>query len=225
MRTCEELVREKDEQKAAAATPIDTKPVAAPTVTTTMVPDAPPAKLTAYEEELARVHLDPAQYPLLQMRVEYARAQQELADMEERGMGLTERDVIEAKVALVKVVLDDVERIAMHRLNVCATRAGKKTTIRNYRMTAGGPMPMTTDEIMRQATVPDPDGCERIALIDVDTVTRVKHFRALEHEVNTRNFTFYEQDAKHKLEDELEEVRAELSKDASMAVMLPGARD
>ena len=88
--------------------------------------DLGPTK-TPLELELERARLDPAQHPLLALRVEVARARQAFEQGRKNGL-YSLRDE-EANLRESEAVLVDVERIALHRMNVCMTRQGKRVVV------------------------------------------------------------------------------------------------
>ncbi len=185
----------------------------------------PPPPKTKLEIALDKAHLDPATMPLLALRVELARAQEGLDALVDKGAGGDAREAAEKKLASITAIDDDVERIALHRMDVCAQRRGNKPLVKNYRMTAGGPVLLTVAEMMARLPLVDPAGCERIILIDDKVVERVKRVHALREELATRDFGWTEIDERKALERELAALEAELAKDATPALSAPGVKD
>ena len=188
----------------------------------TDTPPQPPFK-TPLEIELEKAHLDPTQHPLLQLRVDVARARAELATIQQKGLfGAREQ---EATVADVVALLADVERIAMHRMNVCMTRQGKASVVKNFRMTPAGPVHLSTAELLAQTNAVDPDGCGRIYLIDQALVTRVKRAHEVKTILETTKFSFHEMAQRRALEGELKLLEKELAKEDVPIMTMPGAAD
>ncbi|OGQ23916.1 MAG: hypothetical protein A2138_10915 [Deltaproteobacteria bacterium RBG_16_71_12] len=151
---------------------------------------AAPAKRTKLEEELERAHLDPT-LPLLALRIEVARAEEELAELTRR---LARPDVVkpaEERVARLHEMSDLVERIALARLVKCTRAQGRPVLLKTWRMTAGGPVALSAKEMIEQAPNGDPDGCERIVLIDADTVAKARRLFALRAELQQRSFGYH----------------------------------
>lgn len=185
-------------------------------------PPPPPFK-TPLEIELEKARLDPAQHPLLQLRVDVARARAELATIQQKGLfGAREQ---EATVADLVALLADVERIAMHRMNVCMTRQGKASVVKNFRMTPAGPVHLSTAELLAQTNAVDPDGCGRIHLIDQALVTRVKRAHEVKTILETTKFSFHEMAQRRALEGELKLLEKELAKEDLPIMTMPGAAD
>lgn len=184
--------------------------------------DVAPTK-TALELELERARLDPAQHPLLALRVEVARARQ--AFEQGRKNGLYSLKDEEAALRDVEAILVDVERIALHRMNVCMTRQGRSVVVKNFRMTPAGPIRLSTQELLAQASPVDPDGCGRIFLVDDALVQRVRRAHALQHELSTRRFGFHDMAERRALESEQAALQKELAKEDLPIISLPGALD
>lgn len=178
---------------------------------------------TPLELELARGGLDPGRHPLLALRVEVARARQAYEAGRQHGL-YSLRDE-EETLSSLEALLADVERIALHRMNVCMTRQGKNVVVRNYRMTAAGPVTLTVQELLAQASPIDPDGCSRISLIDAALIERVRRAHSLTKELSTRRFGFHEMAQRRALEKEHAAVRAELAKEDLPVLSLPGGTD
>jgi hypothetical protein len=184
--------------------------------------DVAPTK-TPLELELERARLDPAQHPLLALRVEVARARQAF-EMGRRN-GLYSLKDEEATLREVEAILVDVERIALHRMNVCMTRQGKTVVVKNFRMTPAGPIRLSTQELLAQASPVDPDGCGRIFLVDDGLVQRVRRAHALQRELSTRRFGFHDMAERRALEAEQAAIQNELAKEDLPIISLPGALD
>jgi hypothetical protein len=180
-------------------------------------------KKTPLELELEAGRMDPAQHPLLALRVEVARAR--MAVEEGRRGGLYDIKDEEAALTAIEAVLADVERIALHRMNVCMTRNGKNVVVKNYRMTPAGPIRLSTSELLAQASAVDPDGCGRIFLIDEAVVTRVKRAHELRRIFDTRRFGFHDMAERRALEAEQAGILKELAKEDLPIISLPGAVD
>ncbi len=190
-------------------------------------PETPPAPLppkkTKLEEELERARLDPARFPLIQLRVDVARLDAQRIDLENQGR--TAAQDVRKQLEAAQAVLVDVERIALHRMQVCANRNGSATQARNFRMTAAGPVRLSTNELLAQAGSVDPDGCARIELVDAAVVTRVKRAHELRQVLATREFPFHKLDDKRALEREQKALLAELAKEDLPVISLVGGRD
>jgi hypothetical protein len=178
--------------------------------------------LTRLESELARAHLDPARHPLLQLRVEEARLADALADAESRGLAAA-RDV-EARWLSARALLADVEHVALFRLQRCAARAGTTVTVKRYRMTAGGPVALSTDELVAQASALDPPGCARIDLVDQALVDRVRRARHLKETLPRSTFAFHELDRRRALEQELAALTKALAAEGLERIIVEGDR-
>lgn len=177
-------------------------------------PAAPaPAKRTKLEEELERAHLDPT-LPLLAFRIEVARAEAELADVTAR---LARPEIVRAaqsKVDELQRMSDLVERIALARLVKCSRTLGTPVVLKTWRMTAGGPVALGAKEMVEQAPDGDPDGCERITLMDADTVAQVRRLFALRGELATRSFGYHAVAERKKLEAERDQLERTLEQQA-----------
>ena len=185
---------------------------------------AVPPKKTKLEIDLEKARLDPT-LPLLALRIDVARAQQDIEDLEKKGVGGPVKDDALARLAEAQSIDDDVERIALHRMDVCMQRHGKKSVLKNFRMTAGGPVLLTVPEMMRALPLVDPVGCERVFAIDDKVVARVKRAHEIQHTLATVDFGYARLDERKKLEHELAAVNEELKKDAVPALSAPGVRD
>lgn len=165
-------------------------------------------KRSKLEEEVEKAKLDPT-LPLLAFRIEVARAELEV---EELTSTLQRPEVVRAaeeRVAALKQVSDLAERIALARLLKCMRAIGMEVTIKNYRMTPGGPVMLSTTEMVDQLPLGDPPGCERIILVDAETMARVRRLFALRTELKARSFGYHEVAARKALEKE----EAALAKD------------
>jgi hypothetical protein len=188
------------------------------------VPPPPlPAKKTKLEEELERARLDPARFPLIQLRVDVARLDAERIELENQGRSAA--NDVRKQLEATQAILVDVERIALHRMQVCTNRTATTTKVKNYRMTAAGPVRLSTQEMMAQASSIDPDGCARIELVDAALVARVKRAHELREILATRTFPFHKLDDKRALEREQKSVLAELAKEDLPVISLVGGRD
>lgn len=180
-------------------------------------------KKTALELELEKARMDPAQHPLLALRVEVARARMIVEEGRKGGLyGIKEEQLA---LADLEAILADVERIALHRMNVCMTRNGKAVVVRNFRMTPAGPVRLSTPELLAQASAVDPDGCGRIFLVDEALVTRVKRAHALRQIFETRTFGFHDMSERKALEAEQATILKALSTEDLPIISLPGALD
>lgn len=169
----------------------------------------PPTRL---EEELARGGLD-ASLPLLALRVEVARAEQRVALLEGRGRAGRERELAEESLGAVRALLDDVERIALNRMGMCAARRGNQRFPKSYRMTPGGPVQLTPAELMAALALTDPEGCGRIFLVDAATVERVRRMHHLRHTLTVRQFGYRDVAERRALERELVTLERELGRE------------
>jgi hypothetical protein len=188
---------------------------------TVFVPATP--QQTKLEQDLARAHIDPAHHPLVALRVDVARLEAALEEAERHGL-LAARDTA-TRLGEARALLADVERIALHRMSVCAMRAGQAPSTRNYRMTPGGPVRLSTRELLAQTSSLDPSGCARIDLIDAAVVARVRRARELRAQLATRTFAFHELDQRGALVVELKSLERELAKEDLPVLSAPGARD
>ena len=177
---------------------------------------------TKLELELQKAQLDPQRYPLLQLRVDLARLALKLDLAERKGLAAA-RDVEERWVE-ARALLADVERVAMFRMNRCAERAGRRSAIKTWRVTAGGAVALTTDELVAQASALDAPGCARIDLIDAAVVEKVRRARFLKATLPKMNFSFHELDRRRALEDELAALKKELAAEGGPALLVDGDR-
>ena len=183
-----------------------------------------PVPMTKLELDLQKAHLDPT-LPLLALRVEFERAKDVVKRLEKQGTGGKSKDEAEVRVAEVELILDAVERIALHRMDVCAQRRGNKPIVKNYRMTAAGPVMLSTPEMMDRLPIIDPPGCERVILIDAPLVTRVKRLQEVRHILATSSFGYHDVGKRKELEREQKALATELGKDAIPALSAPGVKD
>ncbi len=187
-------------------------------------PAEPPAKKkTALELELEKARLDPALFPLIQLRVDVARLDADRIEAESRG--LSAATAIKEVLAAAQAILVDVERIAMHRMNVCMTRQGKRAVVKNYKMTAAGPVRLSTQQLLAQTSNIDPDGCARIELIEKEVVARVRRAHELRAILKTTPFPFHKLDDKRALEKEQQALLKELAKEDVPIISLSGGAD
>jgi hypothetical protein len=218
-RTCDEVLQKKSKASEAIAPPIDESPEARKLREQMKAieaaknePPAPPPK-TKLEIDLEKAHLDP-KLPLLALRIEVERAQQVVKALEDKGRGGKEREEAEARLARLQDVLDDVERIGVHRMMTCSQRTGRKQKLTTYRMTPGGPVLLTTREVLARLPLVDPGGCERIVLVDQRVVDRVSRLHELKHILATTSFGYREVEQRWKLEEELKRLETELAAEA-----------
>ncbi len=189
----------------------------------TTAPEPPAPKKTALEIELEKARLDPARFPLIQLRVDVARLEADRKESESRGLSATTE--IRARLIAAQAILADVERIALHRLNVCSTRNGSRTVVKNYKMTAAGPVRLSNAELLSQTSFIDPEGCARIELVDEAVVARVKRAHELRHILKTTTFAFHKLDDKRALEREQQNLLKELAKEDVPVITLSGGTD
>lgn len=183
-----------------------------------------PAAKTRLELEIEKAQLDPS-VPLLALRIEVARAEERLALLESRGQGGPERKEAEDALESARGVLDDVEKIALHRMDTCAQRRGNKPIFKSWRMTAGGPVVLSAPELMAQLPLVDPAGCERIGLIDDKVVARVRRARELRRILETKSFGYHQVGERRALEEELQQLDLKLKEESLPALHSPGVRD
>jgi hypothetical protein len=186
-------------------------------------PPPPPRKKTLLEEELARAGVEAADHPLLLARLEVALLKQEFKDKESRGLSSV-RDV-ETRLLAAEAVLADIELVARNRMQNCAQRLGLRVQVKNYRMTPAGPRPLTREELMGQASYVDPEGCNRILLVDQPLVDRVKRAHALRALLHSTNFPYHRIEERRALEREQRELERALAGERLPALALPGALD
>ena len=198
---------------------------AAPVPTTTaptLVVPLPPSK-TKLELELEKARIDPTQHPLVMLRVEVARLVDELKEKE--GRGLTAARDVEVKLAEARALLGDAERIGLHRMMVCSARTGRTTKVRNFRMTAAGPVRLTNAEVMSQTSVIDPDGCSRIELVDQALVDRLRRAHDVKNTLIKVSFPYHRIAERRALEDELETLEKQLAREDLPVLTIPGMKD
>lgn len=183
----------------------------------------PPKKKTKMELELEKARIDPALFPLVGLRVDVARLEMELVDFE--GRGLTAARDTEVKLARARALLADAERIALHRMNVCLARRGIRSEVKNYRMTAGGPVRLTTPEMLGQASIVDVEGCARIELLDQALVDRLRRAHDVRTTLDTVNFPYHRIAERRALEEELRKLEKELAREDLPVLSAPGAKD
>lgn len=184
----------------------------------------PPVPKTQLEIDLVKAHLDPTM-PLLALRVELERARDVVRRLEKQGTGGKAKDEAEVRVAEAELIVDAVERIAIHRMDVCSQRRGNKPTVKNFRMTAAGAVMLSTPEMIARLPLIDPAGCERVILIDEVIVARVKRLQEVRRILATTNFGYHDVAQRKALEKEQEKLASELGKDAIPALSAPGVKD
>jgi hypothetical protein len=182
----------------------------------------PASALTPLERELQTAGIDASHYPLARERVVVARLAQELEHAESRGLAAA-RD-IEARWLDARAQLACVETIALFRMHKCAARTGAGKRIAAYRMTPGGPVALSSTELLAQAQALDPPGCARIDLIDDDVIERVKRARFLKSSLPRRTFAFHELDQRRALEHELSQLRKVLAAEGLDQLLVEGDR-
>lgn len=182
-----------------------------------------PPKKSKLELELEKARIDPAGFPLVQLRVDVARLELQLQENEERG--LTAARGTEQKLAEARALLADAERIALHRMAVCAARIGKGSSVKNFRMTAGGPVRLTTREVLAQTSALDPDGCARIELLDQAVVDRLRRAHDIQITLSTVSFPYHRIAERRALEDELAALRKLLAREDLPVLTVAGAKD
>lgn len=176
--------------------------------------DAPAApvpvrKRTKLEEDIAKAGLD-ATLPLLAFRIEVARAELEHEELLSKRVRPEVAQQAEERLAAIHEMSDLVERIALARLVKCTRGLGKELQVKNYRMTSGGPVLLSTTEMLAQLPFGDPQGCERITLVDEGTMQKVRRLFAVRDELRTRNFGFHEVAQRKALEQEERALAKEL---------------
>lgn len=165
-----------------------------------------------------------ATLPLLAFRIEVARAEllhDELKGTRQRPEVL---QASEDKLAAVHAMSDLVERVALARLVKCSRSIGAEVKVKNYRMTPGGPVMLSTAEVLDQVPLGDPEGCERIVLMDASTLDKVRHLFAIRAELKTRNFGFHEVAARRALEAEERALAHDLEQQALFSTPLSPLR-
>lgn len=168
-------------------------------------------KKTALELEIEKARIDPAKYPLVQTRVEVARVVDDLKEAEKHGLASVPE--LRRQLAAMKAVLDDIERVALYRLNLCTTRLGMRSQTKNFKMTAAGPVRLTTQEMLATVSAVDPEGCARIEIVDAAVIARVKRAHELRRILKTTTFPFHKLDEKRALQKEQKALLAELAKE------------
>ncbi len=161
----------------------------------------PPPRRTKLEDELARAQLD-ATLPLLAFRVEVARAELALEELLSQGARPERVQAAEEQLTSLRGMSDLIERIALARLSSCTRALGQPLTVKTWRMTAGGPVALTAKEMVEQVPNGDPEGCERITLMDADTIARVRRLFELRAELATRSFGYHAVAERKRLEGE-----------------------
>ncbi len=187
-----------------------------------MVP--PVVAKTKLELELEKAHMDPTM-PLLALRIELERAQDVVTQLETRGANGKAKDQAVLRAASAALVLEAIERIAIHRMDVCSQRRGNKPMAKSYRMTSGGAVALSSAELMVQLPLLDPRGCERITLIDAALVALVQRLYAVKHMLNTGSFGYRDVSKRRELEREQAALARELGLDAIPVLSAPGLAD
>jgi hypothetical protein len=106
----------------------------------------------------------------------------------------------------------------------CAKRTGQETSVRQYRMTAGGPVVLSPSELVAQANALDPVGCARIDLVDASLIDRVRRARELKETLPTMQFAFHELERRRALEDELRSLLKALGAEGLERIVVAGER-
>lgn len=178
---------------------------------------------TRLEEELDKAGLD-ASLPLLAFRIEVQRAELQHEELKETRQRPEVLQASEDQLAAVHAMSDLVERIALARLVKCSRSIGAEVKVKNYRMTSGGPVMLSTAEVLEQVPLGDPEGCERIVLMDAPTIDKVRRLFAVRAELKTRNFGFHEVAARRGLEAEERALGHELEQQALFSTPLSPLR-
>ncbi len=178
-----------------------------------------PVRRTKLEEELERAHLD-ATIPLLAFRIEVARADLELEDLLAKGARPERVQLAEERVASLRGMSDLVERIALARLSSCTRALGQPIVVKTWRMTAGGPVALSAKEMVEQVPNGDPEGCERITLMDVDTIAKVRRLFSVRAELDGRSFGYHEVAERKRLEGERDALERALQQQAVAGVVV-----
>lgn len=178
---------------------------------------------TKLEEELDKAGLD-ASLPLLAFRIEVQRAELQHEELKETRQRPEVLQASEDQLAAVHAMSDLVERIALARLVKCSRSIGAEVKVKNYRMTPGGPVMLSTSEVLEQVPLGDPEGCERIVLMDAPTIDKVRRLFAVRAELKTRNFGFHEVAARRALEAEDRALGHELEQQALFSTPLSPLR-
>ncbi|MDP2344435.1 MAG: hypothetical protein Q8O67_25985 [Deltaproteobacteria bacterium] len=199
----------------------------APAATTTStfpaeVPALPPPK-TKLEIELEQAKIDATRFPLIMLRVDVARLVDEFKRAE--GAGLSAARDIELKLEYARGLLGDAERIGLHRMMVCSARTGRSTSVKNFRMTAAGPVRLTNAELIGQTSVVDPDGCARIELVDQALVDRLKRAHEVKKTLDTVAFPYHRIAERRALEAELKLLQKQLAQEDLPVLTMPGMKD
>jgi hypothetical protein len=185
--------------------------------------EAPPQSApTKLEAELRKAGIDPQRHPLVRLRVEAERLSAALDEAERKGLSAARE--VEARWLESRALLADVERVALHRMHRCAARSGRPSMVKAFRMTAGGAVAYSGDELVAQASVLDPPGCARIGLIDDGLIDKVRRARFLKATLPSTTFPFHELDRRRALEDELGRLKKELAADGEPALLVAGER-
>jgi hypothetical protein len=154
---------------------------------------------------------------LLALRISVARLEDELKELTDRGAPPSRTQPVERQLTREKDALDVVEGVAITRLLDCARRIGKPITVKNYKMTPGGPVYLSRGEVLQQLPSSDPFGCGRNEMVDRGTVERARRMSELRAILEEQSFGYHDVGKRKELERELQALEDDLEAQA-----LPG---
>ena len=97
--------------------------------------------------------------------------------------------------------------------------------MKNVRMTAAGPVRLSTAEVMAQTSAIDPDGCSRIDLVDQALVDRLRRAHDVKNTLMTVPFPYARIAERWALENELKKIEKELALEDLPVLSVPGLKD
>lgn len=146
--------------------------------------------------------------------------EEELEDLLAAGARPERVRAAEERVATLHDMSDLVERIALARLSSCTRALGHPIVVKTWRMTAGGPVALSAKEMVEQVPNGDPEGCERVTLVDADTVAKARRLFALRSELATRTFGYFDVAERKRLEGERADLERTLQQQAVAGVVV-----
>ena len=177
-------------------------------------PLVPPSPATPMEKEAQALRLDPARFPLLAVRIDVERKELELSALEKAQAPPVRTEPVTREISYLRGILEDVERVALRRMIRCADRSGRHVQVRNFRMTPGGPVMLSTPELLKATRGVDPPGCERLILVDAALVGRVRRMHEIRRILDTTSFPYARVAERRALEEELEGLQQRFEREA-----------
>lgn len=216
-RPCEEVLREREQAAAPAPKPEPKKRRGgrvAPDMSAVGEHTTPgPRRRGGYLPAIVR---DPTldRHPLVQLREDVEQLEAKVTEGASEHGEYARMQALKREAEIARATLDYVEVLALREVRDCVAqkypdRVADYAPPAAFRVTAGGPVPTTEDE-RAVGESPDPPGCERVRLIEEETVAKARRLQNIERLLEEDGFGWHKRDEKRALKRERETLLAEL---------------